>query len=101
MNFCACLQVNINGVISFNRPWNLLPPVSFPINDEDIIAAYWTNIDIRNSGNVFFRESTDNEILLKITNEIKIVDPRLTEFKALWAFIATWDNVLLNTKQEV
>ena len=50
---------------------------------------------------MFFRESTNNEILLKITNEVKIVNPRLTEFKAHWAFIVTWDNVLLNTNQEV
>ena len=101
LNFYACVQVNINGIISFNRPWNLFTPVFFPIINEDIIAPYWTNIDINNSGNVFFRESTNNEILLKITNEIKIVNPGLTEFKAHWAFIATWENVLLNANQEV
>ena len=96
MSVLHCVQVNTNGLISFNRPLNLLKPISFPVEEEDIIAPYWTDIDITDTGNVFFRESTDSKILDKITDEIKIINPRLTKFKAHWAFIVTWDNVLPN-----
>jgi len=36
----------------------------------------------------------ESEILERITNEIKIANPRLTKFKAHWAFIVTWENVI-------
>jgi len=77
-------------------------PISFPIDDEDVIAPYWTDIDITHTGNVFFRESIEIEILERITNEIKTANPRLTKFKAHWAFIVTWENVIKkNDNQKV
>ena len=36
----------------------------------------------------------ENEVLNRITSEIKATDPKLTEFKAHWAFIVTWENVI-------
>ena len=82
-------------MISFKRPLHQPTPVPFPI-DDDVIAPYWTDIDISTGGNVFFRESMENEILNRITSEILATNPKLTEFKAHWAFIITWENVTKN-----
>ena len=38
----------------------------------------------------------ENEVLNMITNEIQATNPKLTEFKAHWAFIVTWENVIKN-----
>ena len=38
----------------------------------------------------------ENEVLNRITSEIKANNPKLTEFKAHWAFIVTWENVIKN-----
>ena len=67
------------------------------MDNEDVIAPYWNDIDITYTGNVFFKESTENEILDEITNEIRNVNSRLADFKALWAFIVTWDHVVQNS----
>ena len=97
--------MNTNGVISFKRPLSQHTPVSFPIDDEDIIAPYWTDIDTVHTGNIFFKESIENELLDKITSEIRAYNDRLFEFNARWAFIVTWENVLIknnvNYKQKV
>ena len=94
----TCVQVNTNGVISFKRPLNLFTVTSFIVDNEDVIAPYWTDIDITYTGNVFFRESTEDEILDEITNEIRNVNYlRLADFKAYWAFIVTWDQVVQNS----
>ena len=38
----------------------------------------------------------ENEVLNRITSEIQATNPKLTEFKAHWAFIVTWENVIKN-----
>ena len=83
-------------MISFKRPLNLFTLASFPVDNEDVIAPYWTDIDITDTGNVFFREAIEDEILDKITNEIRTANSKLANYKAHWAFIVTWDHVVQN-----
>ena len=87
------LQVNTNGFISFGQSLKHLRPTSFPLESVDIIAPFWTEIDISKSGNVFFQEVVDNEVMEKINDDIKTAYPSLTSFRVHWAFIATWENV--------
>ena len=40
----------------------------------------------------------ENEILDSITSEIRATNPRLAQFKAHWACIVTWEDVMKNDK---
>lgn len=88
------LYVNTNGAISFLGTLSQYTPDPFPLsNDRRIVAPYWGDVDIRNGGNVSYRESTDPDLLTRATNEIQNVFPQQYKFHASWIFIATWDNV--------
>jgi len=60
------MQVNTNGLISFAQPYTHPHPTSFPLESVDIIAPFWTDIEITESGNVFFQEVVDTEELRKL-----------------------------------
>ena len=57
-----------------------------------IIAPYWTDLDITD-GDVFFKETTQTDLLDYITTQVRSVEPDMTLFEAHWAFVVTWMNV--------
>ena len=46
-------------MVSFNNPFNDSVPSSFPITGSRFIAPFWANIDIRGTGNIYYRQITD------------------------------------------
>ncbi|XP_033733506.1 uncharacterized protein LOC117322677 [Pecten maximus] len=88
------LYVNTNGAISFQQTLNQFTPAPFPLNDHrSIVSPFWADVDIRNGGTVWYRETTASDILQRATNEIRLYYPGQLHFHASWVFIATWDNV--------
>nr|XP_022323644.1 protein mesh-like [Crassostrea virginica] len=88
------LIVNTNGVISFLSPVGTYTPNPFPIaNDARMIAPFWADIDTRKGGTVWYRETTEDSLLDRATDEIKDYFPQFLRFRASWIFIATWENV--------
>ncbi|XP_069105864.1 protein mesh-like [Argopecten irradians] len=88
------LYVNTNGAISFLGTLSQYTPESFPLsNSRRIIAPFWADVDIRNGGTVWYRETTDSSILQRATDEVRLYYPSQTSFRADWVFVATWDNV--------
>ncbi|XP_069804219.1 alpha-tectorin-like [Dendropsophus ebraccatus] len=87
------LHVNNNGVISFNMPVSQYTPDAFPMtNGESFVTPYWGDVDNDLGGNIWHRESTDPDLLHRITEDMEKHLPNL-HFKATWAFVATWDKV--------
>ncbi|KAG8549130.1 hypothetical protein GDO81_022547 [Engystomops pustulosus] len=87
------LHVNNNGVISFNLPVSQYTPDAFPLtNGESFVTPFWGDVDNVLGGQVFYRECTDQDLLLRISEDMHMHLPDL-HFKATWAFIATWDKV--------
>ena len=97
--------MNTNGVISFSRGIATSTPASFPIpagseGSLELIAPYWADVDIRPSraGNVFYRETSDPQLLSRARSDI-MRDPRLfpevdfSTFLPTSIFVATWDHV--------
>uniref|UniRef100_A0A8C5Q9U0 NIDO domain-containing protein n=1 Tax=Leptobrachium leishanense TaxID=445787 RepID=A0A8C5Q9U0_9ANUR len=87
------LFVNNNGVISFSKAVSQYTPDAFPLTrGETFVTPYWGDVDNRIAGSVFYRESTDPDLLQKITSDM---DKHLPDqhFIAKWAFIGTWDKV--------
>lgn len=86
--------MSTNGVISFLQGVSTFTPDPFPIaNDARMIAAFWADIDTRNGGTVWYRETTDAVLLDRATKEVTNNYPNFFRFKASWVFIATWDRV--------
>ena len=86
--------MNTNGVISFLRSVSTFTPNPFPIaNDARMIAPFWADIDTTRGGTVWYRETTEDSLLDRATDEIKNYFPRFLRFRASWVFIATWENV--------
>ncbi|OWF44878.1 Sushi, nidogen and EGF-like domain-containing protein 1 [Mizuhopecten yessoensis] len=88
------LFVNTNGAISFQKTLSQFTPAPFPLQDHrSIVAPFWADVDIRNGGTVWYRETTDPAILQRATDEIRLYNPDQSDFHASWVFVSTWDNV--------
>ncbi|XP_073426629.1 alpha-tectorin-like [Dendrobates tinctorius] len=87
------LYVNNNGVISFNMAVSQYTPDAFPLtNGETFVTPFWGDVDNDLGGTVCYRETTDSDLLQKISEDMEKHLPDL-HYKATWAFVATWDKV--------
>ena len=95
--FTGCVilvQVNDNGVISFNSPYNVRTPLSLPLDGtEQIIAPYWADVDTREVGQIFYRPSTDPTLLARASQELQAAFPRSQNLAIRALLIATWVDV--------
>ncbi|XP_060723740.1 sushi, nidogen and EGF-like domain-containing protein 1 isoform X1 [Tachysurus vachellii] len=88
------LYVNNNGLVSFLREVSQFTPVAFPIaGDRRVVAPFWADVDNRQAGIVFYRESKDPAILKRATEDIHYYFPEFPTFTATWVLVATWHNV--------
>ena len=88
------MQVNDNGVISFNSTFHYRTPSSLPLSGtQQIIAPYWADVDTRGIGQVYYRQSTNASLLSRATSEIRAAFPTLQYVTIQNLLIATWSNV--------
>ncbi len=100
------MQVNENGVISFENPWKYSYPEVFPTNNFAIknslaVALFWSDNDIRKEGAVRYTtydSTTDRypngRALLDLVNKnIQAQPDEESEFVGSWMLIAHWDGV--------
>ena len=92
------MQVNTNGVLSLSA--DLVSSDHrdfFPSTTESIIAPFWSHIDTRATGTVFYREETVNDALFrKAVSQIRaggFGSDQVEDFTPTSLFIATWDHV--------
>lgn len=87
-------QVNNNGVISFNVQVSQFTPEAFPLSDSrSFIAPLWADVHNGIRGDVYYRESTEPEILERATQDVRKYFKNMPTFTATWVFIATWHQV--------
>ncbi|KAM3868709.1 alpha-tectorin [Diretmus argenteus] len=88
------IYVNNNGVISFNVQVSQFTPEAFPLSDSrSFIAPLWADVHNGIRGDVYYRESTEPEILERATQDIRKYFKNRPTFTATWTFIATWHQV--------
>lgn len=88
------LQVNNNGVISFNVQVSQFTPEAFPLSDSrSFIAPLWADVHNGIRGDVYYRESTDPELLERASQDIRKYFKNMPTFTATWVFITTWHQV--------
>lgn len=91
-----CLQVNNNGVISFNVQVSQFTPEAFPLSDSRaFIAPLWADVHNGIRGDVYYRESAEPELLQRATRDIRkyFKNVKYFAFTAAWVFVATWHQV--------
>ena len=100
------MQVNENGVISFNDPWPFSIPDRFPTNffftrTGLAIAVFWSDNDIRRQGAVRFSafsstEAFNNQEQMRWLNEVNSyirTEEEDADFIGEWILTAVWDQV--------
>ncbi|XP_045925641.1 alpha-tectorin-like [Micropterus dolomieu] len=87
------IYVNHNGHLTFNMPWSSFSPQSFPLyGSRDIIAPFWTDLDNRGNGQIYYNQYSSGSVLQQATQDINAYFPGL-HFSANWVFVATWYEV--------
>ncbi|NXH63437.1 TECTA protein, partial [Rhabdornis inornatus] len=88
------IYVNNNGVISFNALVSQFTPEAFPLTDgRAFVAPFWADVHNGIRGEIFYRESTEPELLHRATRDIRRHFRDMASFSALWLFIVTWEEV--------
>ncbi|GLD74527.1 IgGFc-binding protein-like protein [Lates japonicus] len=65
----------------------------FPMHGpRDFIAPFWTDLDNRGNGHVYYNQYTTGSVLQQATQDINAYFPGLN-FNANWVFVATWYEV--------
>ena len=93
MIIVSFLQVNTNGILSFWSRFTSPFRRSFPFFSVPLIAPYWDNVDTRRFGNIFYRQTTDTNLLQRARNQLQELFPSAGNFTPTYLFIATWDRV--------
>uniref|UniRef100_A0ABM0M9L1 Protein mesh-like n=1 Tax=Saccoglossus kowalevskii TaxID=10224 RepID=A0ABM0M9L1_SACKO len=92
--FHDSLWINTNGIISFIMGIEEYTPHPFPLGDTwRVVAPFWADVDTRNGGNVFWRQTTDERLLARATRDVITNTIDQPHFKSIWMLVATWDDV--------
>ena len=86
----SVLQVNRNGVVSFQARFFELRPRSFPLNGFSLITPFWYDADV---GNIFFRRTSNATLLQRARDQLQELFPSSGNFTPTTLFIGTWDRV--------
>ena len=89
---CVYIQVNTNGLLSFNGSVTS-PTSSGSFDPFPVIAPFWDDVDVRVNGTIFYREDSDPEIADRLRREISAEYPEAETFHPSVVFVATWDRV--------
>uniref|UniRef100_A0A914V6F4 Sushi, nidogen and EGF-like domain-containing protein 1 n=1 Tax=Plectus sambesii TaxID=2011161 RepID=A0A914V6F4_9BILA len=88
------LWVNVNGAISFVAAISTYTPACKAVtSDHRMIEPFWGDIDIRFTGDIFYRESFDTSVLRKAISEVASAFPDSQNVQLKWVYVITWFNV--------
>ena len=81
-------------MISFLVQVSQYTPETFPLDgNRRLVAPFWADVDTRNGGEVFYRETTDSNLLQQATNDVTTTYVDHRKFQATWLLVATWYEV--------
>ncbi|XP_038064903.1 protein mesh-like [Patiria miniata] len=101
------IYVNDNGVLSFDNavndhsePQETFPVGPIPANSPGevpqqmmLIAPFYANVDIMESGQIFYRQSTEKDLMDRCDRAIHQYFIYHADFRTKFMVIATWDGV--------
>ncbi len=83
------VQVNTNGLLSFVTGFPNPVMLTFPHFGDKLVAGLYSDINIHNGGEIYFRETNDSLLLARFQSKLNPL------FLPTSLFIATWDQVEL------
>ena len=89
------LQINNNGIISFNRSFRGFVPNDFPLSsNRSLIAPFWADSDTRNRGTVWFGiRNADFDLLEKAHQDVRRYFSSKHNFDPNFLLVSTWEEV--------
>ena len=91
------MQVNSNGVLSFDDTFTDFRQRRFPFNSPPLIAPFWDDFHPDSEGQISYRLTNDSDDLLHLHRLLLGLDiESIAEdsFHPKQIFVATWDDVL-------
>ncbi|CAH1275737.1 NID1, partial [Branchiostoma lanceolatum] len=86
-------EVSTNGIISFGKAVSEYINERFPL-DVSVISVFSTDVDTEAAGQVFYRETTDQQLLVQASTAVRTYFPdQSSDFTANALFIVTWVDV--------
>ena len=88
-----CLQISTNGVISFEEgfdSYNIIVTQFPKIASIPLIAPLWADFNFRDAGTIYYRETTDVNILDAVVEYIEDRNKNYDEFRPTMAVVVTW-----------
>ena len=76
-----------------NNPYNHYIPTLLPLSGPRLIVPYWADVDLRGTGNIFYRQNKNSVLLARATHEIQTALSLPQNITVTNLFIATWDAV--------
>jgi len=73
--------------------YNEYTPNQLPLGNQHFIAPYWADVDIRETGEIYYRQTNNPVLLARATNEIRTAFPMSQNVNITNLFIVTWDAV--------
>ena len=86
-------QVNTNGHLTFQSGFLAWTPQRFPIVGLPLIAPFWDDVDIRQFGTIFYRQTSNTTLRQRVRDELQDLFPSAGNFTPTILLIATWDRV--------
>ena len=83
-------------MISFTAAVPTFTPEPFPLAGRFMITPFWADIDTRGTGEVYFKETTDDTLLILANNVIQRATHEVAgipRFRPRWLLTATWYRV--------
>ena len=87
------LQVNTNGVLSFNQLFRQPNPQPLPFKSLPFISPYWEHFGTARFGSIYYRNTTKPALLKRALYQLQDVFPSAKNYFPSYLFIATWVNV--------
>ena len=76
-----------------SSPFNEYTPKSLQNLKNRFIVPYWADVDLRGTGQVYYRQTKDPVLLARATNEIHRAFPSSKNMTVINLLIVTWDAV--------
>lgn len=90
----SVVYVNTNGGVSFAQGISQFTPTCGALSTSSrMVAAFWADVDTRNGGDVYYRETTDSALLATVSQEVYNAYPLMWGVDINWLFVATWYKV--------
>ena len=89
------MQIYEDGIISLGNRYFYGRSFPMPLSNlsQHVIAPFWADVDFKNIGNIFYRQTSEPSLLARATREVRSTFPTSSNTTIKNLLIVTWDGV--------